>query len=100
MHNVLNTKEYIERFKEELQNELNKVIKGQYLYNSDKGKLRSRGKIITCRVKCFKEYLGHNTTVVEIKTDDNGRTLWTTTIAECLYDQNEGFDYAVLKEEQ
>lgn len=97
---ILEAKKFVEKCKEEIQDELNKLITGQNLYHSVRGKLVYKGKIVGCRVKCFKEYLQTNTTAIDIETIRNGGTLVTATLVECLYSQDKGYDYFVTKEEK
>lgn len=97
---ILEAKKFVEECKEEIQDELNKLIKGQHLYHSVRGKCVYKGKIVGCRVKCFKEYLQCNTTAIDIETNRNGEILVIPTLVECLYNQDKGFDYFVTKEEK
>jgi hypothetical protein len=97
---ILEAKKFVEECKEEIQSELNKLIKGQHLYHSVRGKRVYKGKIVGCRVKCFKEYLQTNTTAIDIETNRNGETLVIPTLVECLYSQDKGFDYFITKEEE
>lgn len=97
---ILEAKKFVAECKEKIQSELDKLIKGQHLYHSVRGKLVYKGKIVGCRVKCFKEYLQTNTTAIDIKTERNGETLVVSTLVECLYSQDKGYDYLVTKEEK
>lgn len=97
---IFDVKDCIQKYKNEIQDELNKRIKGYNLYHSARGKAVFKGKIIRCNVKCFKEYLQHNTVAIDIVTERDGETLTTATLVECLYNQDVGYDYFINKEEK
>ncbi len=97
---ILNTKDYVQRYKDEIQDELNKQIRGCNLYYSTKGKVIFKGRIIKCFVKCFKEYLQYNTVAIDIVTDRGGERLTVATLAECLHSEDVGYDYFITKEEE